>query len=128
MGKRILIVEDCEVNGELLQWILEDEGYESILIESGEECLKLAQSDVDPFDLVLMDISLPGIDGRETTRELRKLPEFAQLPIIACTAQGLESEIKAIMAAGLDGVIHKPFDENALLQYIEETITARSLT
>ncbi len=122
MAKRILIVEDCEVNAELLRWILEDEGYETILVESGEDCLELVRTQTIRFDLVLMDISLPGIDGRETTRQLRELPDFTNLPIVACTAQGLDSEIRAIMAAGLDGVIHKPFDETAMLQYIEEAI------
>ena len=88
MAKRILVVEDNPDNMKLVSWILEDEGYELIPAFSGEECLEIA--DREEFDMVLMDISLPGIDGKEATQRLRKMDQFKSMPIIALTAHAIK--------------------------------------
>ena len=71
-----------------------------------------------PFDLVLMDISLPGMDGKEATRRLRAHPRFARLPIIAVTAHAIRGEDEVIRAAGVSALVTKPIDEAVLVQTI----------
>ncbi len=103
MNEMILIVEDNPDNMKLFAWTLEDEGYAFEGVSSAEE--GLAALDRRAFDLVLMDIALPGLDGKESTRRIRAQPKFAHLPIIAVTAHASESEAKAIIAAGLTAVV-----------------------
>ena len=74
------------------------------------------------FDLVLMDISLPGIDGKEATRRIRANPRFARLPVIAVTAHAIKGEDAAILASGVDALITKPIDEAMLLQTIRSSL------
>ena len=87
MSATILIVEDNPDNMKLLAWALEDEGYEVEGVGSAEDALTLL--DRKTYDLVLMDISFPGMDGKEATRQLRGDARYATLPIIAVTAHGV---------------------------------------
>lgn len=116
MAKRILVVEDNPDNMKLVTWILEDEGYELYCAESAEDALHTLEH--HQIDLVLMDISLPGMDGKEATQIIKTNPRFKKLPVIALTAHAIKGEHEAIMAAGVDILITKPLDEELLVEKI----------
>lgn len=116
MCHAILIVEDNADNMKFVSWSLEDAGYEVEGVGSAEDAL--AALERRPFDLVLMDISLPGMDGREATPRLRANPRFANLPIIAVTAHALQGEDREILASGVSALVTKPIDEARLLAAI----------
>jgi two-component system cell cycle response regulator DivK len=124
MNETILVVEDNPDNMKLFAWTLEDEGYAFEGVGSAEE--GLAALDRRPFDLVLMDIALPGLDGKEATRRIRAQPRFADLPIIAVTAHASQSEAEVIIAAGLTAVVTKPVNEALLIHAIESGLRGRS--
>jgi CheY-like chemotaxis protein len=124
MNNTILVVEDNSDNMKLFAWTLEDEGYEFEGVGSAEE--GLAALERRPFDLVLMDIALPGIDGMEATRRIRAQSRFACLPIIAVTAHAIKAEAQAILAAGVTAVVTKPIDEALLLLAIRSGLRGDS--
>jgi CheY-like chemotaxis protein len=120
MTTSILIVEDNPDNMKLVTWTLEDAGYGFQGVGSAEEGLAaLAQC---PFDLVLMDVSLPGIDGKEATRRIRANERWKRLPVIALTAHAVQGEAEAIFASGVTAHLTKPIDEELLLQVIRECL------
>lgn len=121
MPGTILVVEDNPDNMKLITWILEDEGHAVIGVSSGEECLNLMKE--NQVDLVLMDISLPGMDGKETTRRLRAITQYSALPIIALTAHAIKGEDVDIWAAGVTDVITKPLDEDSLLARLRKLLS-----
>lgn len=112
-NKSILVIEDNPDNQQLVTWILEDEGYRVACAFTAEDGLALLEA--DPFDLVLMDISLPGMDGKQATRIIRETPHLKHLPVLALTAHAVQGEREAILASGVDGLMTKPLDEDALL-------------
>jgi two-component system, cell cycle response regulator DivK len=112
----ILVVEDNPDNMRLFAWTLADEGYAFEGAGSAEE--GLAALELRPFDLVLMDIVLPGIDGNEATRRIRAQPRFAHLPIIAVTAIASSGDVESILAAGATMVVPRPVDEKRLIDAI----------
>lgn len=113
MGIHILVVEDNPDNRTLLSWILEDGGYEYACVNSGERCLSYLEQ--NPTDLIIMDISLPGMSGKETSRRIRQIPALAHVPIIALTAYAVGSEYQDIAASGIDGILTKPVNEDELI-------------
>lgn len=114
MAKSILVIEDNPDNRKLVTWILEDEGYSVTCCETAEDGLNtLAQH---PFDAVLMDISLPGMDGKTATQHIRQNPSWENLPVIALTAHAVKGEHEAILASGVTELITKPLDEELLIQ------------
>jgi len=117
MSATILVVEDNTDNMNLINWVLEDGSYEFAGADSAEKALSLLEERL--FDLVLMDVSLPEMDGKEATRRLRNDPRFATLPIIAVTAHAIKEEEKAIRESGVDDLVTKPIDESQLLAAIE---------
>lgn len=121
MPGTILVVEDNPDNMKLITWILEDEGHIVVGVPSGEDCLTVL--DQNKFDLILMDISLPGIDGKETTRRIRALPNYEKMPIIALTAHAIKGEDVDIWASGVDDLITKPLDEESLLARLRQILT-----
>lgn len=116
----ILVVEDNSDNMKLFAWTLEYEGLPFEGVGTAEEAL--AALERRRFDLVLMDISLPGMDGKEATRRLRAHPRFARLPIIAVTAHAVRGEVEAILAAGISALVTKPIDEAVLMQTIRRCL------
>jgi two-component system cell cycle response regulator DivK len=123
MRASILVVEDNPDNMKLFAWTLEDGGYDYEGVASGEEALEALER--QPFDLVLMDISLPGIDGKETTRRIKTQARFAHLPVIAVTAHAIKGEAEAILASGVTALVTKPIDEEELLRTIRASIRCR---
>ena len=120
MNGNILVVEDNADNRKLLEWLLEDDGYSFECVGTAEE--GLAALDARPFGLVLMDVSLPGIDGKEATRRIRADPRLARLPVLALTAHAVKGEAEAILASGVTALITKPIDEALLLDAIRDAL------
>lgn len=110
---RVLIVDDQTINRRLLRELLQRPELELVEAASGEEALALAES--TPFQLVLMDLRMPGLDGAETTQALRQLGgEWAQCPIIAVTAHASEQKLQHLRTAGMQEVLAKPVNANQL--------------
>jgi CheY-like chemotaxis protein len=115
--KKILIVEDVELNRDLLVQLLEDR-YLLVEADCGPEGLDLARRERP--DLVLLDISLPGMDGYEVARQLRADPELGRTPLIAVTAHAMAGDQERIFAEGFDDYIAKPIDEDELWAKVEK--------
>jgi adenylate cyclase len=108
----VLAVDDQPPNLRLLEAVLSPRGYRVIMASSGEEALELLPS--SGADLVLLDIVMPGIDGYEVCRRIRRAPETAFLPVVMITASGSQEKARAI-EAGADDFVSKPFDQSELL-------------
>ena len=115
---KILLVEDNEMNRDMLSRRLIRRGYEVLLAATGEQGLHLAGAQ-DP-DVILMDVGLPGIDGWETTRRLKRMPVTARIPVVALTAHALDRDRELAREAGCDEYETKPVDFTRLLSKIEE--------
>ncbi|HEX9654114.1 MAG TPA: response regulator, partial [bacterium] len=112
----LLLAEDNEVNWRLIQKILTDNGCEVALATNGKEVLKALA--LQKFDLVLMDMQMPEMDGFEATRLIRKNSEFDGLPIIALTAYAMVGDEEKCKAAGCDDYLSKPINRNDLIERI----------
>jgi two-component system, cell cycle response regulator DivK len=113
--KTILIVEDVELNRDLLAQLLEDD-YRLILATDGVAALQRA-AEAKP-DLILMDMSLPHMDGWEATRRLKADAGLAHIPVIALTAHAMRSHEERARASGCDDFLTKPIDETLLFEKI----------
>lgn len=114
---KILLVEDNELNQDMLKRRLERKGHEIHLAVDGEQGVALATA-LKP-DLILMDISLPGLDGWEATRRIKAAAETREIPIIALTAHALSTDRERCLAAGCDDYDTKPVDLPRLLGKID---------
>ena len=117
---RLLIVEDNEMNRDMLSRRLIKRGYEVDMAVDGEEGLAMARS--APPALILMDMSLPGLDGWEATRQLKAMPETRGIPVIALTAHAMAGDREKALAAGCDDFDTKPVDLPRLLAKIEALV------
>jgi two-component system cell cycle response regulator DivK len=113
----ILVVDDSEDMRVLLYELLHEEEYTVLLAENGQEALD--KSTLHHPDLILMDMSLPGISGWEVVKHLRNLDEFQNTPIIAVTAHTAKGDAERSLAVGCTSHVNKPFDILALLEEIE---------
>ena len=114
---KILYIEDDEMNRDMLSRRLERRGYQVILAISGEEGVAIAQSEAP--DLILMDLSLPVMNGWEATRRLREDHQTQLIPIIALTAHAMEGDMQKAIESGCDDYDSKPIDLPRLLVKIE---------
>ena len=114
---KILLVEDNEMNRDMLSRRLQKQGYEVVLAVDGDEGLAKAQSE-NPA-LILMDMSLPGIDGWEATRRLKAAPQTQKIPIIALTAHAMTDDRDKALAAGCDDFDTKPVELPRLLSKMQ---------
>ena len=124
-GKRILLVEDNALNRELAQEILKEAGFAVDTAEDGEIAVqKMKQAAPGQYDLILMDIQMPKMDGYEATRQIRALPDAAKagIPIFAMTANAFEEDRQNALKAGMDGHIAKPLDIPHLLQVLADVL------
>lgn len=112
-----MIVEDNERNLKLLRDVLGAYGYRTIEARSGEEAMALVRSERP--ELVLMDIQLPGMDGVEALRELRRSGELAATPVVAVTAFVMNEDRERFLAAGFDAYLEKPVDIRALRSCVD---------
>jgi CheY-like chemotaxis protein len=123
-GARILLVEDNDLNQEVATELLRDAGFIVDVADNGEIALQKVQQ--ASFDLVLMDMQMPVMDGLSATREMRKLPEFATLPIIAMTANVQASDRQRCTDAGMNDHLAKPIDPELLWQCLLRWIKPRT--
>ena len=107
-GRLVLIVEDNERNMKLARDVLQFHGFRTLETVNGEDGVVMAREHLP--DLILMDISLPGIDGVEATRQLKGEPSTANIPIVALTASVLQADRARFEEAGFAGLIAKPID------------------
>jgi two-component system, cell cycle response regulator DivK len=120
---RILLVEDNDMNRDMLSRRLVRRGYEVIIAVNGQQGVTMAQSELP--DLVLMDMSLPVMDGWEATRTLKSAPTTKVLPIIALTAHAMSTDREKAMEAGCDDYDTKPIELTRLIAKME-ALLARS--
>ena len=116
-GKRVLLAEDNDLNAEITMAILEQSGLVLDRVEDGLACVnRLSEVDADLYDLILMDIQMPNMNGYEATRRIRQFEneKKASIPILAMTANAFEEDKKMAMEAGMNGHISKPIDVNVL--------------
>ena len=116
-GARVLVVEDNDMNMQLVEYLLEEGGYQIVKAASGEEALSIARTG-DPVDLILMDIHLPGIDGLSVVREMKTDAVTSAIPILALTAHAMRGDKDRFLEAGCDGYISKPIDVKTFLSSI----------
>jgi signal transduction histidine kinase/CheY-like chemotaxis protein len=132
-ARRALIAEDNDINALIAQKALRRMGFEVARATDGEEALRLASPTSPlqsrPFDVILMDLKMPGLDGYEATRRLRQLEAscgWSPTPIVALTANGLDESRRSCMAAGFDAFLVKPVDLRALASTLERVCVASS--
>jgi len=111
--KKILVVEDVEFNRDLLEQLLEDD-YETMTAIDGASGIELAK--LERPDLILMDLSLPVVDGWEATRRLKADEQTRDIPIIALTAHAMRGDEEKARACGCDDYLTKPIDEDELFE------------
>ena len=121
---KILLVEDNEMNRDMLSRRLERRGYEVIVAVDGEEGVARAMADAP--DVVLMDLSLPGIDGWEATRRLKVADETRSIPVLALTAHAMAGDREKALEVGCDDFDTKPVDLPRLIFKIEALLGAGS--
>jgi CheY-like chemotaxis protein len=114
--KVVLLVEDNPANMELATDLLEVAGWRVVQAETAEVALDLAAR--EPCDLILMDVSLPGMDGLEATRQLRRDPRTRGIPVAALTAQAMPGDREEAISAGCVGYIAKPIDTRRFAQTV----------
>ena len=113
MSATILLVEDNEQNRYLVTFLLERSGHRVTVAPDGPSGLALARQ--RPFDLVLLDIQLPGLDGHAVARALRADPITRDLPIVAVTSYAMAGDREQILAAGCNGYLEKPIDPDTFV-------------
>ena len=121
---KLLLVEDNEMNRDMLTRRLQRKGYEILAAEDGQAGIEAAQTQAP--DLILMDMSLPVLDGWEATRRLKAAEATRHIPIIALTAHALESDRQQALAAGCDAFETKPVELPSLLEKIGQLLAAGS--
>jgi two-component system cell cycle response regulator DivK len=117
---KILLVEDNEMNRDMLSRRLQRRGYEVIIAVDGQQGVAMAQSEAP--DLILMDMSLPVIDGWEATLALKAAPATKDIPVIALTAHAMSTDREKAMEAGCDDYDTKPIELPRLLEKIEKLL------
>ena len=124
---RVLVADDVPANLAVMRALLESAGYSVSCVSSGEDAVAaLAAAPEPPFDAVLMDVMMPGLDGREATRRIRALPgATGRVPVLAVTAGAFPEDIEACRAAGMDAHLAKPIERGALLAALESLVAPR---
>lgn len=123
---RILLVEDNELNAGLATLILTRAGHTVERASNGWEALRIFTANSRGFDLILMDVNMPGMDGLEATRRLRALGHKT-VPILAMTAHAMKEDMQRCLAAGMDDYLSKPMRKETLLKAVEKWLTRRKL-
>jgi two-component system cell cycle response regulator DivK len=123
---KILLVEDNEMNRDMLSRRLERRGYHVAIALDGQQGVEMAGSEAP--DLILMDMSLPVLDGWEATRRLKAAPETQPIPIIALTAHAMVGDHEKAIEAGCDDYDTKPVEFQRLLEKIEAILAKRTLS
>ena len=126
VGKNILLAEDNDLNSEIAMEILERAGLKVDRVEDGIECVnKISEMPAGTYDLILMDIQMPRMDGYKATLQIRCLSDLdkADIPIIAMTANAFEEDKKKSLAAGMNGHIAKPIKVDELFTILTNIVS-----
>ena len=124
-GRNILLAEDNDLNAEIAEAILEHAGLKTERVEDGIQCVnKITKMPVGTYDMILMDIQMPRMDGYKATQAIRHLPDKdkACIPIVAMTANAFEEDKRDAVAAGMNGHIAKPIQIDKLLSMLAEVL------
>jgi len=121
---RLLLVEDNLVNQKVVLAMLRKRGYQIDIANDGREALDKLEHATIPYDLVLMDVQMPVMDGLETTRALRRDPRWEKLPVVAMTAHVMTGDREKCMEAGMNGYISKPVQPAHLISVLEHHLAA----
>jgi CheY-like chemotaxis protein len=122
-GVRVLLVEDIEINRMIATELLESFGDKVTQSCDGQQAVDTLKSGND-FDVVLMDIQMPVMDGLQATKVIRAIPQFSQIPILAMTANAMKEDINNCLAVGMNGHIAKPIDESHMVSSILASLPA----
>ncbi len=122
--EKILIVEDDEDIIELVTYNLQKDGFRTVSVTKGEDAIRKLQN--EPFDVVLLDIMLPGMDGLEVCRRIKENERLRLIPIIMLTAKGEESDIVSGLELGADDYIVKPFSPKVLIARIRSVLRRKN--
>ena len=118
MTKKVLVVEDNELNMKLFHDLLEAHGYATVQTSNGNEVLELARREQP--DLILMDIQLPEVSGLDVTRWLKADPELKKIPVIAVTAFAMKGDEQKIREGGCEDYISKPISVTGFIETIQK--------
>ena len=124
-GRNILLAEDNDLNAEIAEAILESAGLKIERVEDGIQCVnRIEKMPADTYDMILMDIQMPQMDGYKVTQAIRNLPDKdkASIPIVAMTANAFEEDKRDAIAAGMNGHIAKPIQVDKMLSILSEVI------
>lgn len=120
--KSILVVEDSTLTRFSIKRYLENKGYEVVEATSGEEALAKIAQRLSPFDLVIVDIHLPGMDGLATAKKIRENPQYRYVPLMCLTADAKASTVREAIHIGAVDYLRKPFSIEQLLQRVERIV------
>jgi len=124
-GRTVLLAEDNELNQEIARMILETAGFAVVIADNGEEALRKVESSPDEtYDVILMDIQMPKMDGYEASRRIRALPDpkKATVPIVAVTANAFDEDKRIAMEAGMNGYLAKPYEIDKMMDTLAEIL------
>ena len=124
-GKKVLLVEDNELNQEIASTILSEAGFTVDIANDGDVAVnKMKKASVGQYDLILMDIQTPKMDGYEATRQIRQLADrqIADIPIVAMTANAFEEDRQSALDAGMNGHIAKPIENSELFEILKTVL------
>ena len=120
-SKRVLVAEDNVVLGDVLRFNLQRSGFEVTLARNGTEALRLVES--QPFDILVTDYEMPGIDGEELCNRVRNELKLDAIRIVMCSAKGLEMDREEIMARlSIEAILYKPFSIRELTTLLESLV------
>jgi len=124
-GLRVLVVDDMAINRDIAAGFLRHSGHHPVCADSGAAAIALAGA--EDFDVILMDVLMPGMDGYEATRQIRALPSPRRLvPVVALTAQAFDVQVEAARRAGMNSHLSKPYEQPALVALVERLAAAPS--
>jgi signal transduction histidine kinase/CheY-like chemotaxis protein len=123
-GRTALLVDDVEINREIAEALLEPTGLTLVHAGNGQEALDAFAAQPDAFDLILMDIQMPVMDGYDTTRLIREMdvPSAKRVPIIAMTANVFKEDVEKSLACGMDAHLGKPLDPDEMIRVIQKSL------
>ena len=114
---KVLVVEDTPLNMELILEILDGQGFIADSAENGEEAIDRAEKEI--YDLILMDIELPGMDGIEVAELIKNMPAYKDVPVIAMTAYAMKGDKERLLSKGFHEYISKPIDVPEFIKRLE---------
>jgi two-component system cell cycle response regulator DivK len=115
---KVLVVEDTPLNMELIIEILDGQGFEIDSADDGEKALKMVEKKL--YDLILMDIELPGMDGTEVAKIIKTKPDYKDVPVLALTAYAMKGDKEKLLGKGFNDYIPKPIDVSKFMKILNK--------